>query len=67
MYKKYLYEFQFLDFVNEVEIYKYIIDIGIVFLNMYQLYDIFEKCDLNWFYFVRVLKDLLSVMKEVLN
>lgn len=65
MYKKYLYEFQFLDFVNEVEIYKYIIDI--VFLNMYQLYDIFEKCDLNWFYFVRVLKDLLSVMKEVLN
>ena len=67
MHKKHPHEFQFSDFVNEVETYKHITDTGTVFLNTHQLYDILEKCDLNWFYFVRVLKDLLSVTKEVSN
>ena len=67
MHKKHPHEFQFSDFVNEVETYKHITDTGTVFLNTHQLYDILEKCDLNWFYFARVLKDLLSVTKEVSN
>ena len=67
MHKKHPHEFQFSDFVNEVETYKHITDTGTVFLNTHQLYDILEKCDLNWFYFVRVLKDMLSVTKEVSN
>ena len=67
MHKKHPHEFQFSDFVNEVETYKHITDTGTAFMNTHQLYDILEKCDLNWFYFVRVLKDLLRVTKEVSN
>ena len=36
-------------------------------MNSHQLRDVLQRCDLNWFYFVRVLKDLLNVTAAALN
>ncbi len=55
------------DFVNEEETYKHTTDTGAVFMNSHQLHDVLLRCDLNWFYFVRVLKDILNVTAAALN
>ena len=61
------HQFQLKDFVNEEETYKHTTDTGAVFMNSHQLHDVLLRCDLNWFYFVRVLKDLLNVTAAALN
>lgn len=61
------HQFQLKDFVNEEETYKHTTDTGSVFMNSHQLRDVLQRCDLNWFYFVRVLKDLLNVTAAALN
>ena len=53
--------------VNEGETYKHTTDTGSVFMNSHQLCDVLRKCDLNWFSFVQVLKELVNGTSEVLN
>lgn len=60
-------ELQLKDVVNEGETYKHTTDTGSVFMNSHQLCDVLRKCDLNWFYFIKVLKELVNGTSEVLN
>ena len=60
-------ELQLKDVVNEGETYKHATDTGSVFMNSHQLCDVLRKCDLNWFSFVEVLKELVNGTSEVLN
>ena len=60
-------ELQLKDVLNEGETYKHATDTGSVFMNSHQLCDVLRKCDLNWFSFVEVLKELVNGTSEVLN
>lgn len=60
-------ELQLRDVVNEGEAYQKGTDTGSVFMNSHQLRDILRKCDLNWFSFVKVFKEMVNGTSEVLN